>query len=116
MGLMFPKQPDKKRRKIHKKSILQEKDGTCYLCVRLHGDYRIHRVTHEHHVYDGPNRGISEAEGFKAHLCPGHHQYGAEAVHKNHEMMLLLQQDCQRAYEQGHTREEFMRLIGRNFL
>lgn len=116
MCLMYPKQKAAKRRRKHKKSILHQKDGTCYLCMRLHGDYRIHPYTEEHHVFDGPNRQVSEAEGFKAHLCPEHHRTGKEAVHKNHDSMLLLQQDVQREYERGHTREEFLELVGRNYL
>lgn len=117
-GLMFPKQKRKKKRKVHKPSIIHRKDGTCYLCIKLHGDYSIKRGLHEHHAFDGnPNRAISEAEGFKVYLCSEkHHQYGPEAVHRNHEMMRLVQQDCQREYEKTHTRQQFMRLIGQNTL
>lgn len=116
-GLMFPKTAAKKKRKRHKESILNEKDGTCYLCMRLHNDRRIYHYTEEHHIFGGnPNRDISEAEGLKVYLCPDHHQIGPEAVHNNHDNMLLLQQDAQRAYEQTHSREEFMGLIGRNYL
>lgn len=114
-GLLFPKRTVKKKRKRHKPSILQKKDGTCYLCRKLHGDYRVQGI-HEHHVFDGPNRSISEAEGFKVYLCTDHHLYGPQAVHRNHEMMFLVQQDCQRAYEQNHTRQEFVELIGKNYL
>ncbi len=116
-GLLFPKQKTKKRRKTHKPSILHKKNGTCYLCIRLHGDFRYHPVLHEHHIYGGnPNRRISEAAGLKVYLCPEHHTTGAQAVHNNHDMMRLLQEDGQRAYEQEHTRAEFMELIGRNYL
>lgn len=115
-GLMFPKLEKKKRRKKHKKSILQEKDGRCYLCMILNNDYRIHRVTHEHHIYGGPLRDISEAEGFKAHLCVRHHEFAKEAVHENHENMRLLQRKCQMKYEETHSRQQFMTLIGRNYL
>lgn len=115
-GLMFPKTPSRKKRKKHKTSILHQKNGTCYLCIQLHGDLRCHPITHEHHIYGGPNRSISEAEGFKAYLCPEHHEFGKEAVHNNAENMRLLQQDCQREYEQTHTRQQFMELIGRNYL
>lgn len=115
-GMMFPKNTRKsKKRKVHKASILHEKDGTCYLCM-LNGDYRIHRYTEEHHIYGGVNRAISEANGFKCHLCLDHHRNGPEAVHNNMENMRLLQRECQRAYEETHTREEFMELIGRNYL
>lgn len=115
-GLMFPKTPTKKKRKVHKKSILHSKDGTCYLCIRIHNDHRIHWTTHEHHIYGGPNRPISEAKGFKVHLCLDHHEFGPEAVHNNIDNLRLLQQDAQREYEKTHTRQQFMQLIGRNYL
>lgn len=40
--MMYPKKPARKKRKSHKASIMQEKDGTCYLCVLLQQDYRTH--------------------------------------------------------------------------
>ena len=115
-GLLYPKIVKKKKRKVHKKSILQEKDGRCYLCMILNNDHRIHRITHEHHIYGGPLRDISEAEGFKVHLCVNHHEFAKEAVHENHENLRLLQRICQRKYEETHTRQQFMELIGRNYL
>ena len=105
-----------RKRKKHKASILHCKDGTCYLCIKLKGDYHKYPVVHEHHIYDGPNRRHSEAEGLKVYLCPEHHVIGREAVHNNSKNMRLLQQDAQRAYEKTHSREEFMELIGRNYL
>lgn len=114
--LLFPKTPTKKKRKKHKPSILQKKDGTCYLCIKLHGDHRYHRTLHEHHVFGGPNRSISEAEGLKVYLCLEHHETGEEAVHINQEIMRAVQQDAQRVYEREHTRQQFMALIGRNYL
>lgn len=113
--LMFPKSGKKKKRKKHRKSVLHEKDGTCYLCM-MKGIYRTYRYTEEHHIYGGPNRATSEANGFKCHLCLDHHRNGPEAVHNNMENMRLLQRECQRAYEETHTREEFMELIGRKEL
>ncbi len=116
--LLFPKAPGKKHRKKHMRSIIQSKDGGCYLCERLHGDYGI-KQTEEHHVYFGRGqREISEANGFKVYLCRAHHQHdgGPEAVHRNHDTCLLVQQDVQRAFEKRHSRQEFMDLIGRNYL
>lgn len=112
---MFPKPGKKKKRKRHKKSVLHEKDGICYLCM-MKGINRIHRYTEEHHIYRGANRAISEENGFKCYLCPDHHRNGPEAVHNNMHNMRLLQKECQRVYEETHTREEFMELIGRNYL
>lgn len=114
--MMYPKKQKKKKRKKHMASILQNKDGTCYLCMKLDGSYKIHPAIHEHHIYGGPNRSISEAAGLKVYLCPEHHLWGQQAAHNNHEIMRLLQRDGQRAYEQTHTREQFMEMIGRNYL
>ena len=116
VGLMFPKKGKKKKRKKHGVSILHQRDGTCYLCVRLHRDFRYHDVLHKHHIYRGPCRDISEAEGFYVYLCLEHHEIGKEAVHNNKENMELLQVECQRKYEESHTRQQFMELIGKNYL
>lgn len=116
-GLMFQKKPSKKKRKRHKASILHEKDGTCYLCVKLNNDYSYKRGLQEHHVFGGvANRPISEAEGLKVYLCLHHHEEGPEAVQNNKENNRLVQQDAQRAFEETHTREEFTKLFGRNYL
>ncbi len=106
----------KGKKKKHKPSLLHCKDGTCYLCMLLHDDYRTHYPLHEHHIFGGPNRKISEAEGLKVYLCLNHHTVGPVAVHNNQTNMRLLQQEGQRAYEQTHTRTEFMELFGRNYL
>lgn len=115
-GLLFPKIKTKKKRKKHPPSILHKKDGTCYLCMRLHENYTVYQMVHEHHVYPGRNRQVSEANGFKVYLCVRHHGYSREAVHENHEYMRLIQMDCQRQYERTHTRQQFMQLIGQSFL
>ena len=49
-------------------------------------------------------------------MCVGHHREGTDAVHKNANMMRILQRDAQRAYEKTHSREEFFRLMGKNYL
>ena len=116
--LMFPKKRTKKPKKQHSPSIIQPKDGGCYLCEKLHGDYS-QKKTEEHHVYFGHGqREISERWGFKVYLCRKHHVNagGPEAVHRNHETCLLVQRDVQRAFEKTHSRQEFMDLIGRNYL
>mgnify|MGYP004458049065 CR=1 FL=1 len=113
--MMYPKPAYKKRRKQHKKSILQAKDGTCYLCTRLNGDYS-HKTLQEHHIFGGANRIHSEAYGLKVYLCVEHHTEGKAAVHNNIDNMRLLQAEGQRAFEREHTRAEFMRIFGRNYL
>lgn len=71
---------------------------------------------HEHHVYGGTNRTVSEENGFKVYLCLQHHIDGPEAVHNNIENTRIIQRDCQETYEKTHTRQQFMDLIGRNYL
>ena len=113
---MFPKPVRKKRRKRHRISIIQSKEfHYCFLCAVLHEDYRWQQ-TEEHHVYPGPCRDISEAEGFKVYLCLDHHRTGKDAVHNNAGMMGLLKVIVQREYEKTHTRKEFMELVGRNHI
>lgn len=93
----------------------QTESGGCILCRLLESDYA-EKFTHKHHIYGGPNRDISEAEGFTADLCLYHHIDGKKAVHNNREMDLILKKMCQREYEKTHTRQQFIDLIGRSYL
>lgn len=116
--MMFPKQTKKKKKKKHAKSILQPKeDKRCYLCMLLHGDYRI-KAVQEHHICPGTaNRTKSEEMGLKVNLCiEKHHEFGPEAVHRNQEYARLLQRIAQTEYEKSHTHAEWMSQIGRNFI
>ena len=113
---MILKKPKKtKRRKKHKASVLHTRDGTCYLCMK-EDKYRIYQVVHEHHIFGGPNRVLSEEDGLKVYLCLAHHLDGPGAVHNNRTVMDRLHEDGQRAYERDHTRQQFMERYGRNYL
>lgn len=90
------------------KSILQN-ERECYECQST-------QWLEEHHIFGGSNRKKSEANGFKVYLCHQHHNEPPDGVHHNREKRLKLQRACQERYEQTHSREEFMRLIGRNYL
>jgi len=89
------------------KSILSNADK-CYLCGS-----RIW-IQH-HHIYGGPFRKISEANGFKAPLCRECH-LGDNGVHANREKDLILKRACQHRYMATHTKQEFMDLIHKNYL
>lgn len=83
MNMMFPK-PTKKKRKKHKKSIMQPKgDRRCYLCMLLDGDFTYKPYLEEHHVLFGNTHAFAEAEGLKVNLCLEHHRNGPAAVHNN---------------------------------
>ena len=115
--MQYLKNKTKKRKIRHPKSILHDKDGTCYLCMALDNDYRLHAHLEEHHVIPGPaGRRISEEYGLKVYLCLPHHRGSAAAVHQNHDTMLLIQRDAQQAFERTRTREDWMRTVGRNYL
>ena len=101
------------------RSIMQDKSKhRCYICDIFCGDGSVKPYLEEHHVFGGPRRKKSEHYGLKVYLCRKHHIHagGPEAVHRNHETCLMIQQDVQRQFEKTHTREEFMALIGRNYL
>ena len=51
------------------KSIIQNKDGCCYMCDLL-GTRQQGYTIEEHHCFGGPNRKLSEKYGLKIYLCP----------------------------------------------
>ena len=92
------------------KSIIQTKKE-CFICSKQYG-------LHYHHIYFGNNRRkISEKNGFKVWLCSDHH-IGTHGVHgaKGHKLDIYLKQVCQKKYEETHARNEFIKLIGKNYL
>lgn len=111
VGLKFPKEKAKKKRKSHPKSILATQKGRCYLCGR-------YTNTEVHHVFEGTaNKKISEEYGIKVDLCPDCHRDGPHAVHRDQEVMEKLHKLGQEAFEEkGGSREEFMEIFGRNWL
>ena len=93
------------------KSILQD-EKVCYITGTTNN-------LHKHHVYYGnPNRKISEDNGFWVYLTGRLHNMSNDGVHgKNGKQLdLFLKQECQRKFEEKHSRAEFMALIGKNYL
>lgn len=105
------------------KSILHDKgERTCFIYSRILGDYSPRKYLEEHHVFGGPNRKISEHYGLKVYLCPKHHEGDIdgqkEAVHRPdyNDYADMLHEIAQREFEKRHSREEFMKKFGRNYL
>lgn len=74
---------------------------------------------HKHHIYFGnPNRKISEANGFWVYLTGRLHNQSNDGVHgkDGRQLDLFLKKECQRKFEETHSRAEFMALIGKNYL
>lgn len=98
------------------KSILHEKDGTCFLCAYMHQDYRPHEYLEKHHVFGGANRKHSEKAGLTVYLCADHHRTGKEAVHMNKRVRIQMQAYAQGVYEKMYSREEFVKIFGKNYI
>ena len=93
------------------KSILQD-EKVCYITGQTNN-------LHKHHIYFGnPGRRISEENGFWVYLTPRLHNQSNLGVHgkDGRELDLMLKRHCQMAYEKTHSREDFMKLIGKNYL
>ena len=71
---------------------------------------------HSHHVFGGPNRRWSEAYGLKVWLCARDHNMSDAGVHFNKELDTQLKQIGQSTFEETHSRDEFMKIFGRNYL
>jgi len=99
------------------KSIMDDKKRhECYLCRKLYMDDS-QKVTEEHHAIHGNGRRqLSEKYGLKVYLCQAHHTGSNQAVHLNHEMDLMVEQDAQRAFEKDHSRSEFISIFGKSYL
>lgn len=96
----------------HSYSILQGKSKRCYFTDTETGPLE------RHHIYFGAGmRQISDKHGFWVWLKPEWHR-GTQGVHgrDGHKIDLRLKQDCQRKFEEAHSREEFMAIVGRNYL
>ena len=90
-------------------SILQN-DKACYLTGARSG-------LHRHHIFFGRGlREISEKNGLWVWLRWDFHNGANYGVHFDRSLDLMLKQTCQRAYERSHTRDEFIALVGRNYL
>lgn len=93
------------------KSILQT-EKECYITGQTNN-------LHKHHIFFGnPWRRISEENGFWVYLAGYLHNQSNQGVHgkDGKELDTMLKQHCQMKYEETHSREEFMRLIGKNYL
>ncbi len=102
------------------KSIMDKKDGTCYLCRMLYGDYT-QKMVQEHHVFFGTaKRKLSEKYGLKVYLCLYHHtgdiNGSQEAVHRNKEMADLLHAEGQKAFMKVYPEKDFLQIFGKSWL
>lgn len=91
------------------KSIMQSA-RYCYVCGAIRG-------LNLHHIYEGTaNRTQSDKNGFTVYLCTRHHTSSDYGVHFDKSLDLRFKRLCQRKFERTHSREEFIKIIGKNYL
>lgn len=83
-------------------SIMTDDLDTCYICGRDRTQF--------HHVFGASNRNHSTEDGLFIPICAECH----EKIHKFNP--LSLKQEGQRCYEKTHSREEFMKRYGKNYI
>lgn len=94
------------------KSIVQAERDRCYICGKNGGSWGLD----EHHVFGGySNRQLSEQYGLKVYLC--HDSCHLNGVHKDEEINLRLKAEVQDKAMQhyGWSKEEFIKIFGRNY-
>lgn len=92
------------------KSIIQRDMESCYICGTTQN-------LHLHHViYGTANRKNSDEYGLTVRLCMEHHT-GPQGAHANRALDLFLKRNAQQCFEeQVGSREEFMKIFGKNWL
>jgi len=90
--------------------IIIENQTECYICKRT-------GYLEEHHIFKGYNRKYSENYGLKVKLCPTCHR-SEQGIHGRDGAKLdrRLKVEFQGLFEKTHSREEFMKLIGKNYI
>lgn len=78
------------------------KSGICEYC----GNYSKRLDPHE--IYGGSNRKRSIKHKFVKLICP--------RCHSNEEIINQLRIDTQKEFEKTHTREEFIKIIGKSYI
>lgn len=88
----------------NRKSILTDDLEHCFICKR--------QATDMHEIYSGGSRKASMKNNFCVPLCRFCHQ----AITLNYGLNLRLKMICQEKFEETGTREEFIKLVGKNYL
>lgn len=103
------------------KSIIEQPEGSCFLCGCIYKDWSEKRGLHKHHIFYGiANRRKSEKYGLTIKICSKHHTgdiYGKdEAIHFNRDIDEMVKQFAQVIFEKEHSHELFVKEFGRSWL
>ena len=97
---------------IMRHSIMQDiTEPRCYVTGTTYN-------LHWHHIYNGVGRrSMSEDQGFTVYLRADVHHALHNRLAPFHGLDYILKRECQRRYEStGHTRDEFIALVGKSYL
>lgn len=90
------------------RSIIQD-EKKCFICGNPYN-------LEAHHIFNGPNRKLSEKYGLKIWLCKPHHT-GDKGVHFDEDLKRQIKQLGQTVFEAEYgSREDFLRIFGKNYL
>ena len=91
------------------KTVLQS-EKECIVCGTTYN-------LHDHHIFFGARRKLSEKRGLKVWLCANHHNMSNAGVHQNRILDLKLKKFAQKYYEEHYgTRTDFIKEFGKNYL
>lgn len=94
----------------HSVSLLQGREKVCYLTGRTD-------ALHKHHIFGGPRRAVSDKHGLWVWLTAEWHNSAPYSVHRGGwEIRRRIQAECQKAYLEAHTMDEWMQLIGKDYI
>lgn len=86
-------------------TIFTNKFDECYYCKRK---IKENEKLDLHEIYGGSNRTRSIKNGFVVPLC--------RLCHSNEEIIQYLRIKLQKEYEKTHSREKFIKIIGKNYI
>jgi len=72
---------------------------------------------HNHHIFYGQGqRELSDKYGLTIWLCGKHHNLSSEGIHFDKHFNRYVRKIAQQKFEETHTREEFVKIFGKNYL
>lgn len=81
----------------------------CFICK---SNYSLQK----HHIFNGPYKKVSEKYGLLIKVCPNCHTFASNSIHRDSTLRKRLKQIGQERFEQNHSREEFIKEFGKNYL
>lgn len=94
----------------YNESILTGWEEKCFITGAMNCDLVRHEI-----FYGTANRELSKKHGLWVYLIPELHNTTNQGVHFNKELDLYLKRTAQTEFEKTHTREEFIKMFGRNY-